>query len=227
MLRIALFSLSMLLAPSITYAKEYGKYDLNEMRTITKTASGKKYDINKQVLDPMLHDLGLHARNFPPQFDTPQDQKRAVLDVKTMSKVFDALVSEPKPNTDILMRAGYLNMIGRNLGIPGSGEKADSNFKRLLKVKPSDPDGNYLYGTFLAGENKTKKALPYLEKATAAGVTEAAYTLGLAYLKLGNKQKALEHLEAFKKSNPYVDASFMKLLDDIRNDKIKSKNSPK
>lgn len=226
MKRIVILALSMLLASTCIYAREYGKYDLDRMRTIEETSSGKKYGMDEKYLDPMLHDLGFHARNSPPQFDTDEDRKRAVLDVRAMSGMFDAVLSGPEPDTELLVRAGFLNIIGRNLGIPGSAEKAKTYFNSLLKAAPSDPQGNYLYGTFLASEGKTKKALKYLEKALSVGVTDAAYTLGMAYLKLGNKKKALENLEIFRQRSPYHDESVAKLIEDIQSgnkEKMKSR----
>ena len=81
-----------------------------------------------------------------------------------------------------------------------------------------------MYGTFLAGTGKPKEALPYLEKALAVGVTDAAYALGMTYLTLGNKQKALENLEAYRQRNPN-DGNVAKLIDGIRNGKVEIKRS--
>ena len=125
----------------------------------------------------------------------------------------------------ILVRAGYLNSIGYNLNIVGSGEKTTSIFRRLLAAAPSDPRGNFMYGTFLAGSNKPKEALPYLEKALAVGVVDAAYAIGMTYLTLGDKNKALENLENYKRLKPN-DGNVGKLIDAIRNGKIEFKKNP-
>lgn len=224
MMRIILLTLSMLLASSFTYAKEYGNYDPKRMLTVSETPSGKRYGIDGKYLDQMLNDLALHAKNYPTQFDTPQDRQRAVQDVKALSGMLDILVNGPSPNIELLVRAGFLNSIGHNLDIPGSAKKAASIFQRLLTASPSDPRGNYMYGTFLAGAGKPKEALPYLEKALAVGVADAAYALGMTYLTLGDKQKALENLEAYKQRSPN-DGNVAKLIDGIRNGKVEIKRS--
>ena len=222
MMRIALVALSLLLTSTFVYGKGYGKYDLNRIRTIESTASGKKYSFDEKYLDPMLRDLGSHAENYPARFDTAEDRGRAIQDVIGVSGIFDALLSVKKPGADLLIRVGYLHTLGRNLGIPGSAEKADASFKKLLKAKPTDPQGNFMYGVFLAGENKVKKAIPYLDKAFTAGMPEAAYTLGMAHYSLGNKKKALDYFEKLKKRSPYYDESANKMIAEINKDPAKS-----
>ncbi len=82
-----------------------------------------------------------------------------------------------------------------------------------------------MYGTLLAGVGKPKEALPYLEKALAVGVADAAYAIGIAYLTLGDKERALRNLEDYKARNP-GDTSVDKLMDAIRNGKVEFKRSP-
>ena len=212
------------LAIPIANAKEYGNYDLKRLLTVTEMPSGKKYGFDGAYLDQILNDLSAHAKNYPPQFDTPQDQQRASQDVKTLSGMLDTLINSPTPNIELLVRAGHLNSIGHNLKIPGMAEKANSIFLRLLTAAPSDPRGNYMYGTFLAGTGKPKEALPFLEKALSVGVVDAAYTIGMTYLTLGDKEQALKNLEDYKRRKP-SDGSIDKLIDAIRNGKIEIKRS--
>lgn len=218
-MRRYLFALSILLIFSISHAKEYGNYDPKRVLTASESPSGKKYGFDGAYADRMLGDLALHAKNYPPKFDTPQDRQRAIQDVKTLSGMLDILISGPSANPELLVRAGFLNSIGHNLDIPGSAEKTVAIFQRLLAALPSDPRGNYMYGTFLAGAGKPKEALPYLEKALAVGVVDAAYALGMTYLTLGDKGKALENLEGYKRRNP-GDGNVDKLIDAIRNGKV-------
>jgi tetratricopeptide (TPR) repeat protein len=137
--------------------------------------------------------------------------------------MLDVLIKAPTVNLDLLLRAGFLNSIGHNLNIAGSGEKTTAIFQRLLTTSPSHPQGNYMYGTFLASANRPKEALPYLEKALSVGVIDAAYAIGMAYLILGDKNKALENLEGYKRRKP-SDGNVDRLIDAIRNGKIEVKN---
>jgi len=223
-MRIYIFILTALLALTVSHAKEYGNYEPKRILAVTETPSGKSYGIDVPYLDQMLNDLSLHAKNYPPQFDTPQDQQRATQNVVMLSGMLDILINGPAANPELLIRAGLLNSIGHNLDISGSAEKATGIFQRILTATPSDPKGNFLFGTFLARAGKPKEALPYLEKARAVGVADADYAIGMTYLSLGEKDRALENLEAYKRRNPN-DGNIDKLIDAIRNGKIEFKKS--
>lgn len=82
-----------------------------------------------------------------------------------------------------------------------------------------------MYGTFLAGAGKPGDALPYLEKALSVGVGDAAYTIAMTHLALGDKERALKSLADYKRSNP-GDADADKLIDAIRSGKIELKKNP-
>lgn len=220
-----LLTLVVLLVASAASARAYGNYDLKRLLTVSETPSGRKYGFDGAYLDQMLSDLSAHAKNYPPQFDTPQDRQRATQDVRALSGMLDTLINVPAPNPELLVRAGYVNSIGHNLDVAGAAEKAGSIFQRLLTASPSHPRGNFLYGTFLAGVGKPKEALPYLEQALAVGVTDAAYALGMAYLTLGDKGQALKNLEEYKRRKP-GDKNVDKVIDAIRHGKIEFKRGP-
>lgn len=223
-MRFALVVFSLLCVFSFAEAKEYGNYNLKhslkKIITVSDASTGAHTSVHLDYLDQILTDLSLHARNYPPTFDTPQDKARAVEDVKTLSVLLEILVNGPNPHPELLLRAGLLNSIGHNLDIPGTADEAKLLFQKLLATSPSDPRANYHYGTFLAGAAKSREALPYLEKALSAGVGDAAYSIGMAYLILGDKQKALSNLEAYQQHRPN-DEPLAKLIDDIRNGQFK------
>jgi len=218
------FALFLASTLSTATAKEYGNFDLKRLLTVSETPSGKKHGFDGAYLDQILNDLSAHAKNYPAQFDTAADRQRATQDVKALSGMFDILINVPTPSPALLVRAGYLNSIGHNLGIAGSAEKANSIYQRLLAVSPSDPRGNYMYGTFLSGVGKPKEALPYLEKALALGVAEAAYSLGMTHLSLGDRELALKNLEDYKRQKP-SDGNVDKIIDGIRNGRIEIKRN--
>jgi tetratricopeptide (TPR) repeat protein len=72
---------------------------------------------------------------------------------------------------------------------------------------------------------KPKEALPHLDKALSLGVSDAAYTIALTYLALGDKEQALKNLEDYRRRVP-ADGTVDRLLDAIRNGRIEFKRSP-
>ena len=217
------FILVMLITCSFANAKEYRNYDPKRMLTVSEAQTGKQYAIDLVYLDQMLNDLAAHAINYPPRFDTPQEKQHAIQDVKTLSGMLDILIDQPKPNTEILVRAGWLNSMGHNLDISGSSQKTVSIFEKLLAIAPAHPRGNYMYGNFLAGAGKPKEALPYLEKALTLGVSDASYSVGMTYLSLGKKDKALKNLQDYKRRSP-SDTNVDPLIEAIRSGKFEFKN---
>lgn len=224
-MRLLVLGLSLLIFFPSAYAKEYGNYEPKKILKVSETSSGKKYGIDGQYLDQILGDLAFHAKNYPPRFDTPNDQQRAAQDVRVLSGMLDVLVSSPNAHPEILLRAGLLNSIGHNLNIPGSAEKTTSIFHKLLSASPSHPRGNLIYGTFLAGAAKPKEAIPYLERALSLGESDAAYALGMTYLSLEDTKKALKYLESYQQKNP-SDASASGLIEAIRSGKLEIKKVP-
>ena len=222
----SIFALSLVFMVSLAHGKPYGQHDMKRVLTAAPapSATGGKQNINTKHLDQVLDDLAVHARSYPPQFDTEPDKQRAIQDIKTLSGILDGAIKDPHLASQHLWRVGFLNSMGHNLDIPGSAEKAVAAFEKLLAASPSDPRGNYLYGAFLAGAGKSKQALPYLRKAISAGLTYANYTAGIAHLSLGDKENALIHLEAYKRQHP-KDEKVTKLIDSIRSGKVKIKGA--
>lgn len=220
MKRIYLIVFSIIFFSSSVIGKEYGDYDPMLILTVSESTSGKKHGLDLKYLDKMLTDLSFHAANYPPRFDNPQDRQRAIKDINVLSGMMDILVNGPNPNPQFLWRVGSLQSMGHNLELSGSAEKANANFKKLLDINPYHPRGNYMYGLFLAGAGKPEQALPYLEKALDVGVSSASYSIGMVYLTLGDKQKAIENFTVYQKQNP-SDSNINKLLDDLQNDKVK------
>ncbi|MBU1235423.1 MAG: tetratricopeptide repeat protein [Gammaproteobacteria bacterium] len=216
-----LLALSFLLLLPAAHAAEYGNYDPQRILTERDSPTGKKHGLDGTYLDTMIADLARHAANYPPRFDTPQDKARAIRDVRALSGMLDIAIDGPTPNPELLSRAGQVNSIGYNLDISGSAEKTNTIFQRLLTASPGHARGNYLYGTFLAGAGQPKQALPYLEKALGAGVVDAGYALGMTWLTMGDKTKALEYLEAYRKQAP-GSANIDKLIDAVRNGKVEA-----
>ncbi len=223
-MRHFLLVIALLVLASIANAREYGVYDAQKLLVVDETVAGKRYGFDGAYLDLILDDLAAHAMNYPPRFDTPQDRQRAERDAKMLSGMLDVMVDVPSPDPELLLSAARLNALGHNLHIPGAAQKANALFQRFLAAVPSDPRGNYLYGHFLASAGQAKLALPYLEQALALGVDDAAYTMGMSYLSVGDKDSALKYLEDYRRRQP-GNGNVDKLIDGIRNATIEIKKT--
>ena len=189
---------------SIANAKEYGAWDGNLILTKTETSSGTKHGINAEYMERMLIDLAAHARNYPPSFDSESDKQRATRDAGMLAGMLDVFIDSPNVHPEMLFRAAMANNIAHNLQIPKAAEKANSIYQRLLQIAPDNLNVNYNYGVFLASAAKTKESIPYLEKALSLGATDGEYSLGMVYLGLGDKSKALQYFESYKKARQII-----------------------
>lgn len=80
----------------------------------------------------------------------------------------------------------------------GSPQEAQTLFQELLPLDPDSVSLNYFLGDALLNSQKPQEAIGYLLKAVArqAQFLPAQKSLGLAYLQLGQKEKAIPHLRA-------------------------------
>ena len=209
----AIFAACTLLLPGQALAKEYGQYDL-KLLLGASPPPGKGGTFNVAYLDRVLQDLGQHAANYPPQFDSARDQQRAQRDVGFLMGMLDAGFGAAAP-PEVLLRMGTLGAYGHNLELPNAAAYAQTRFTRLLQTNPEHVAGNYHYGQFLAGTGRAKEALPYLTKAKDKGVVAALYALGMVHLSLGDKPRAIEMLTAYQRAEP-TNGSVGKLIQAIR-----------
>lgn len=218
-----LISLSLMASWSVN-AKEYGSYDLKKIVTSTDSPAGKKYGVDGKLIDQILLDLSTHAQDYPPKFDQFADRQRALKDARALGVLMEGLVDAPNTHPEVLIRAAHLYSIAHNLEIPGSADKAAAIYQRLMLMQGSDPRTNFLFGRFLSSAGKPEKGLPLLNKALAGGIDEAAYSLGLSYLALGDKAKALEYLEQYRQKSP-DSARLAVVIDAVKSGKLEVKRS--
>ncbi|HWQ25948.1 MAG TPA: hypothetical protein VN367_04110 [Chlorobaculum sp.] len=218
-MRILFAALAVVFAFSSAEAREYGSYDPKRIFTVSESPSGTRYFIDLQYLDQILNDLSIHARNYPPDFDTPQDRQRAIQNITVLSGMLDVLVNDPNPSQGTLLRAGDLNSMGHNLDIIISSQRAFTCFQKLLAIAPDHPIGNFKYGKFLTGSNNPELAIPYLKKAHSSGVVDADFELALTYLALQDEKRALESMESYRRARPN-DPKADHIIDAIQNGRI-------
>jgi predicted Zn-dependent protease len=213
----ALACLVMLLTftASVANAVEYSGYDPQRILTVSDNTSGQKvYGLDMLYLDRMLGDLSQHAGRYPPSFDSTEQKQRAVQDLNALSGMLDLLLKDGKPNPQILFRSAIANRMAHNLDISGAAENAEQQFQALLQVEPDAPQVNYQYGIFLAETGRVERSISYLEKALALGLEEANYSLGMAYLGVGNKAEAIARLNVYLKNKP-SDSAIQKIIQGI------------
>jgi hypothetical protein len=207
--------------PSVVLATEYGHYDPKTVVSLSETTPGKpSVTINVPYFVQILSDLGSHAGTWPVKFDSIDDRHRAEHDVALLSAQLDTIADNFRDES-MLLRLALLHAVGHNLDIPGSGEKAVAIFDKVLQRWPNDPQANYRYGVFLAGTAKSRDAIPLLEKAKL-GVVDADYTLGLTYMSLGDKDKAVANLKSYTARVP-GDENAARILDAVINGKVETK----
>jgi tetratricopeptide (TPR) repeat protein len=201
-------------------AKEYGHYDIGSVVTVAEAVPGKpSATVNIAYFVQIMNDLGSHAGTYPPNFDSIDDRHRAEYDVSALSNVLDA-IADNFHDKSMLLRLALLHSVGNNLDIPDSGQKAIAVFDKVLELWPNDPQANYRYGLFLAGTDKYHgNAIPFLEKAKSLGVRDADYPLGITYMSLGEKAKAMENLKSYTTRVP-GDENAARVLDAVTHDQV-------
>ena len=205
-------------------AKEYGTYDLKKIVTATESQAGKQYGVDGKFLDQVLADLTIHAQDYPAKFDSFADRQRAVKDVGVLGLLMEGLIDAPNVHPEVLIRAAHLHAMAHNLEIAGAAEKAASMYQKLMVMQGSDPRTNFLFGKFLSSAGKPEQGLPFLTKALAGGVTEAAYSMGLSYMAVGDKARALEFLELYRQKSP-DSAKVARVIEAVKSGKLEVKRT--
>jgi predicted Zn-dependent protease len=209
---------------AVAHAREFGRYDVKKVISLAAPAPGTPAaTVDIVYLDRILDDLAAHAKTYPVHFDSAADRHRAERDVATLSSLLDPLAEKFSQSPPMLLRLGLLHAIGHNLDIPDSADKAVAAYTTLLDLTPYDPQANYQYGAFMAATTRTGAGIPYLERAKDLGVADADYWLGMSYLAVGNKAKAMENLTGYAKRVP-GDRNAARMLDAIRHDKVEIKD---
>jgi predicted Zn-dependent protease len=213
LLAVAVFQMS-----ASAQAAQYGHYRIEQIFGTSTQNHASSTDLDLPELNRMLADLNSHAGTVPIQFDNADDKGRARSDTQQLSSRLDQLIRGTAPSAQLLQSAATVNAIGRNLQIPGSAERADTAFVSLLRQTPNSPRANYLYGKFLLQENRPKEAISLLEKSKSLGVTYADYPLGLSYMVVGDRGRALENLQHYATRFP-SDATVRQIIEHLRTDR--------
>ena len=128
--RLALLALMAVLgaSPDCSWAKEYGRYDTRSLVT-PNPPPAKGGRLNLEYLDAMLQDMGQHAANYPPKFDSGEDLRRAQRDAASLIGMFEAAFKPDATPDDLLLRLGALGAIGHNLDVPDAARPSCRQFR--------------------------------------------------------------------------------------------------
>jgi tetratricopeptide (TPR) repeat protein len=179
--------------------------------------------VNGGYLDKWIDELSHHAKNYPVSFANEDDKRQAFKDAEFLIKILDMLNEPPESNAEFLRRAGFVNSMAHNLDVPGAAKRANDYFQKLLKLAPEDPAGNYMYGAFLGSVGKAGASIPFLLKADSLGISNAPYSLGMAYLMTGDNKKSIEYFEKYLKLVP-EDKSVPQFIEAIKAGRVGTKH---
>jgi tetratricopeptide (TPR) repeat protein len=205
-------------------SEHFGGYDPQKILIPADPATGKGPAVNVTYLDAWIDELAAHTSIYPPRFDSGNDKIKATDDLALLAGILDTLIDPKQPNVELLRRAAIVNSLEHNLDVQGAAQKANDYFIQLLRIAPDDTQGNWKYGVFLLGAGRPNDAMPYLLKAEKLGIVSATYSLGMAYLMAGDKQKAIEYLEKYHKAVPQ-DKSIDPLIENLKKGKFKVEKS--
>jgi tetratricopeptide (TPR) repeat protein len=185
-------------------AKDW-KYPVSDITSSHETADKKTSPvINYDVLSSHLNEIGVHAGHYPPNFSNDDERKEVEERLNSVIAATEKLLDESKEER-LVFYSAMLNMMGHNLDIPKTGQRADSYFLYLTNKYPK-AEYFYTHGAFLGSTVAMKhRAKPLLEKALSLGNDNALYALGAIYLMEGNKKKALGYYQSFYTKNPNND----------------------
>ena len=178
--------------------------------TVNSSKRGMKYavlagenEIDITAIDDFLQMVEGKARHYPPQFTDRQERRGFESKLKEVSTQLDTLASHDNASFDILIRAFKASVMGRNLDLGSSYTTKSLNYaQRILKINKDDPEANLWFGFSLSEGGGQREAMPYLDKATKAGVQEAYLSTVNTYLGMEQKKNAIQALKNYKVKYP-------------------------
>lgn len=188
------------------------QYKLSDV-AVTKTGAdgSTTHALSLEVVDYFLQTIAGRVDQYPIVFASNAERIDVTDKLGRLTAILSELDEGASVNLDILRREAFAYNLAYDMDFPGSGEKANDLYQRLLKMTPDEPAANYLYGAFLAANDTLRpESVSYLEKAGKLGVKKANYTLGVVYVAMGKDQLALTCLQQY--STDYPDDQRVKSL---------------
>lgn len=207
-LKKTLLSLACTLVATTTLAEPYPKLDPNSL--INGSPEHPPITVNIAALQDALQNLGNHAGDYPPRFDSDTDRQQAIKDLAPLAILLEDMTknSSGSKNTEAhlasLQMSARLYWIGHNLDQSGYAEKAHAAYNQLLKLAPKNRKAEVEdeLGRFLASVGKSDEAVKHLQNAYKSGYTESGFPLGMTLLVLGQQNEAQRILQEYAQKNP-------------------------
>ena len=210
-----LIGIALLVSPHMAFAEE-GYSDLvlsdpNQIFHIKTDTNGKVQEIrlNMELLDQKLQALWRRAGDYPPKFSGSKEQEEAVRLLRFLINIVDTVKQDFEADGEMALRAGMLYAMAFNLNLPEAASRSSPQelnarhyYELAVKFNPNDPHAHLYLGNFLCSADAPQEGVAHLEKAVALGLTPARYSLGLCYLMVGDKARAIEQLERYLEADP-------------------------
>ncbi len=200
--------LTLALTSGTCLADSYGQYQLDRLVSIDHQQQRSRVEL--EYLDLWLADLESHTGAPDRQFESDEERQRAKTDLRALESIVGLAVLEPD-SAPLVKRCALLADIAYHLGLDGAAERADLAFNRWLLLAPQESDVHYHYGRFLLASGQYPRAVFYLKNAFSQGVLDAELLLGMALLKLGEREEAESYLRHYQLTHP-GDARVLSLL---------------
>lgn len=208
-LKKTVLSLACTLVAATTLAEPYPKLDPDSL--INGSPEHPPITVNIAALQDALQNLGNHAGDYPPRFDSDTDRQQAIKDLAPLAILLEDMTknsSGSNKNTEAhlasLQMSARLYWIGHNLDQPGYAEKAHAAYNQLLKLAPKNRKAEVEdeLGRFLASVGKSGEGVKHLQNAYNNGYTDSGFPLGMTLLVLGQQDKAKHILQEYARKNP-------------------------
>lgn len=183
----------------------YVPYRAHDVRAIVQRVGTKEQPtmtLDGRALHAFVEDLFAHARSYPVAFADDEEKAIARRESSAMSEVLAVAIGDEAAKVDlrVLLDAARLETCAHNLDLKGAATRARHYYERVLKADPEHVEAHLYYGMHLIGlPGSAKDAIPHLEFARDKGQKVAIRGLGLAYVMLQDREKALLHLRAWAK----------------------------
>ena len=198
------------LLTTTAYAEPYPRLDPNSL--INGSPDNPPITVNIAALQNALQNLGDHAGDYPPRFDSDADRAQAIKDLAPLAILLEDMTKnsaasgkkDNEAHLASLQMSARLYWIGHNLDQPGYAEKAHNAYIQLLKLAPKNRKAEVEdeLGRFLASVGKGDEAVQHLRNAYKSGYTDSGFPLGMTLLIQGQKEEAIRILQDYAQKNP-------------------------